>query len=131
MKRTNGRLWIAALLWSAVAVAACAHGDRGISRASIDRTRADHDTTIDRAACATKGGIVKPQGVGGFGFCAVPYPDAGQACSEKNDCAGNCIAPDGASKGQRAIGRCQATNAWEGCDATVDRGIVSETFCRD
>ena len=128
--RLANRQMSAALLWISVALAASAD-DRGTSRTEIDRMRRTADATIDRAACAAKGGTVKPQGIGGFEYCVIPYPDAGKTCTAKLDCAGRCLAPNHAAQGASAVGHCQATDAWEGCDATVERGVVSETFCRD
>lgn len=132
LKRSQ-KVWlvIAACIWFTTSLGACADGDRRTSHTDVERMRVAHDATIDRVACAAKGGAVKAQGMFGFGSCVTPYPDAGRTCSAKQDCAGRCLAASQAAPGTSAVGYCQPTDAWEGCYSDVERGVVSETLCRD
>lgn len=88
----------------------------------------------DAAACARAGGKMLPQGRMQSVRCVITYADAGQRCTDGDDCAGDCRVEDVANAptaGANAVGQCQASSSRFGCYTTVERGKAEATICVD
>lgn len=92
-------------------------------------------TPADEAsACAARGGKMLPQGRVQSLQCVVSYSDAGQRCTDGDQCQGSCRIPDVAEApraGTAAIGQCQPTSSSFGCYTTVEDGKAEATICVD
>ncbi|WP_299307412.1 hypothetical protein [uncultured Croceicoccus sp.] len=85
---------------------------------------------IDPAACEASGGHVDRRGRGQFETCVHPYGDAGQSCTDNQQCDGKCVAePDAGMTG--VVGECQADDALFGCYAEVVDGAAVRAICVD
>ena len=91
----------------------------------------------ERANCTARGGRIGVAGLAGGETCALPFHDGGRACTDRTQCTGLCLAPDGASEGGKpgvenpVVGHCQAYNYPYGCHATVDHGQLMGELCVD
>ncbi|MBA3050166.1 MAG: hypothetical protein KKE42_08825 [Alphaproteobacteria bacterium] len=88
----------------------------------------------DAAACAAAGGKMLPQGRMQSVRCVITYADAGQRCTDGDDCAGDCRVEDMANApaaGTNAVGQCQASSSRFGCYTTVENGKAEATICVD
>lgn len=89
--------------------------------------------TPDVAACAAKGGTVRPVCRMQKPACVIAYADAGKTCSDKSDCQGRCLyrgeAP--ADPATAVTGQCQANSDPCGCFTTVVKGHVGPGMCVD
>ena len=88
----------------------------------------------DASACAARGGKMLPQGRMQSLQCVVSYTDAGQRCTDGDDCQGDCRVEDVADAphaGAAAVGQCQATSSRFGCYATVENGKARAAICVD
>ena len=90
--------------------------------------------TEDAAACARAGGKMLPQGRMQSVRCVITYADAGQRCTDSDDCAGDCRVGDVANApaaGANAVGQCQVSSSRFGCYTTVEGGKAEATICVD
>ena len=89
----------------------------------------------EAAACAPRGGKMLPQGRMQSLQCVVSYSDAGQRCTDGDDCQGDCRVEetDGGfpTAGAAVAGRCQASSSRFGCYTTVENGRAEATICVD
>lgn len=88
----------------------------------------------DAAACARAGGKMLPQGRMQSVRCVITYADAGQRCTDGDDCAGDCRVGDVANApaaGTNAVGQCQVNSSRFGCYTTVENGKAEATLCVD
>ena len=88
----------------------------------------------DAAACAAQGGKMLPQGRMQTTRCVISYRDAGQRCTDGDQCQGSCRIPDVAAApaaGAAAVGQCQPTSSSFGCYTTVEDGKAEATICVD
>lgn len=88
----------------------------------------------DAAACAAAGGKMRPQGRMQSVRCVIGYADAGQACTDGDDCQGDCRIEDVANAptaGADAVGQCQAASGRFGCYTTIEDGKAEATICVD
>lgn len=88
----------------------------------------------EASACAAKGGQMLPQGRMQSLQCVLSYSDAGQRCSDSDDCQGECRVDDAAdapAAGAAAVGQCQATSSRFGCYTRVEDGKAEATICVD
>jgi len=96
-------------------------------------------TQAERELCTASGGKVVVAGRARYETCEMTYPDAGQVCSDKSDCHGQCVAnqtdarrlKDAANLAGQMTGTCQKTNSRFGCHAIVKNGTISATLCID
>lgn len=90
-------------------------------------------TSLPQASeCEKDGGVLKRVSRAQVEQCAVPYADAGKACSDKSDCIGACTAPYSDGGAQRASGTCQADSvALFGCYSIVEKGVAGPSICLD
>jgi len=93
-----------------------------------------HAAVVD----ACPGGAVRPVCRSQQDMCVTPYPDAGRACSDSTECAGDCLVDlavrcDGAGNcaesevpeiGASASGKCEVDNDPCGSRVEVVKGIV-------
>ena len=88
----------------------------------------------DAAACARAGGKMLPQGRMQSVRCVITYADAGQRCTDGDDCQGDCRVEDVANApaaGTHAVGQCQASSSRFGCYTTIEGGKAEATICVD
>jgi hypothetical protein len=107
-------------------------GPRVQSSETVQPNAGPGTAPIDAEACASRGGIVRT-GSAGASACAMPYRDAGKACTDGGECEGDCWArseekaPDGLVHGQ-----CQADNTAFGCHGRVESGrLEGPMICVD
>jgi hypothetical protein len=83
--------------------------------------------------CASRGGAWQRRGMTHGLTCVVPSKDGGKQCSDKNDCEFLCVyeaeVPLRPLIPGKALGRCTATNAVEGCYVPVTDGNASMRIC--
>ena len=90
-------------------------------------------TPAERGACEAVGGSIQPSGRLQWDNCVQPFADAGEACSGKADCVGECRyqGPAEMVSGASVTGKCQFTDARFGCYKTVENGRIARTLCVD
>ena len=77
-------------------------------------------------------GAIQPAGLMGRDYCVIPYKDAGKTCANDADCEGQCwISGVAAGPNPDVRGQCQPTNMPFGCNASLDKGVVSPVLCVD
>jgi hypothetical protein len=91
------------------------------------------ETPPDAAACARQGGTVRPVCMLGRPMCVIPFKDAGKACTDGDQCQGDCrysgsgkVSPD-----TPVTGQCQASNDPCGCFSRVEDGRITGGICID
>lgn len=99
--------------------------------ATSNPSASEADPVLDPAACAARGGTIRPLG-GRLQklACVVPYADAGKVCHDRSDCQGRCLATGTDATGA-ATGICQrdATSSF-GCHGWIENG-KAQTICID
>jgi len=90
----------------------------------------------EASACAARGGKMLPQGRMQSLQCVVTYADAGQRCTDGDDCQGDCrIEETNAggfpAAGAAAVGQCQRVSGRFGCYTLVEDGKAQATLCVD
>ena len=91
-------------------------------------------TTTRIPDCAARGGKLLPQGRMQTMVCVITYADAGQRCTDGDDCAGDCRVEDvtyAPAAGANAVGQCQASSSRFGCYTRVEGGKAEATICVD
>jgi hypothetical protein len=126
------------ILTAALLMAACQPmpaadaGSQGTDVSAQTPTRSPSSFTA--AECTERGGKMLPQGRMQSVMCVLTYTDAGQRCTDGDDCQGNCRIEDVAGApqaGQTAVGQCQASSSSFGCYTTVEGGKAEPTICVD
>ncbi len=88
--------------------------------------------SADPAACAAKGGTVRPVCRLQRPMCVIPFADAGRACTDGDQCQGDCRTegpkPDATGP---VTGRCQADTDPCGCWSNVEDGQLVGGLCVD
>lgn len=102
----------------------------------VVQTRVDPSVagSQDATACAAAGGKMLPQGRMQTVRCVISYVDAGQRCTDGDDCQGDCRIEDVANAphaGAPAVGQCQVTSGHFGCYTTIEDGKAEATICVD
>ncbi|MDP2765612.1 MAG: hypothetical protein Q8O54_12340 [Brevundimonas sp.] len=121
---------------AAVAMAACQPmpTDGGGPTEFADLADQGVVTTTRVPDCEARGGKMLPQGRMQTMMCVVNYADAGQRCTDGDQCQGDCRIEDVAdapSAGAPAVGRCQVSSSAFGCYTTVEDGKAEATLCVD
>jgi hypothetical protein len=110
-------------------------GKADLAQATPVAAQSASQTPKDEAsACAARGGKMLPQGRMQTLQCVVSYTDAGQRCTDGDQCQGSCRIPDVAEApraGAAAVGQCQPTSSAFGCYTTVEDGKAEATICVD
>lgn len=85
------------------------------------------------AECTAKGGAIRKVCRMQKPACVIPYPDAGQRCTDKSQCKGLCIVDSEKplEDGAAAQGRCQVDDDPCGCKIEVRDGKVAGGRCVD
>lgn len=128
------RLMMAAALFVAACQPMPADGGRTDLAEAAPAAPAAQTGADDAAACAARGGKMLPQGRMQTMRCVVTYTDAGQRCTDGDQCQGDCRVEDVAEAsraGAAAVGQCQATSSRFGCYTTVEDGKAEATICVD
>ena len=95
---------------------------------------AESSTQETQAACTARGGKLRRVGRLQSVQCVVSYPDAGQRCTDSDDCQGDCRIPENGAvpaEGAAVVGQCQQTNMSFGCFTRVEDGKADATLCID
>jgi hypothetical protein len=90
--------------------------------------------TADQASCAAKGGEWRPVCRMQQPACVLTFKDAGKACKDGDDCAGDCMAPNSAGfapTGATVSGVCAVNDDPCGCKQTVEDGKATAAICID
>jgi len=121
---------LAALLAAACQPIPAEGGKTDLAQAApVAQTPAD-----EASACAARGGKMLPQGRMQSMQCVVSYTDAGERCTDGDDCQGDCRIADVTNAphaGAAAVGQCQPTSSRFGCYTTVEGGKAEATICVD
>ena len=86
-----------------------------------------------QAVCETEGGTWRREGRLGLMACVMPHADAGQPCTDGDQCAGDCRLGDDKrpAEGEPVTGICQANTSNFGCFTRVEDGRAAHTLCVD
>ena len=88
----------------------------------------------DEASCKTQGGDWRPVCRMQQPACITTFPDAGKACTDGSQCAGDCLASaEGgfAAGGSAATGVCASDNDPCGCKQKIEDGKATAAVCAD
>lgn len=87
----------------------------------------------EAAACAARGGVMRPVGRAQSVRCIVRYADAGRACTDAAQCQGECLAVSGAEPDPSGVlhGVCSADSNRFGCRTVIRDGKARPTICVD
>lgn len=111
-------------LLAALALAGCAQTSTAVTPAATMPVAPETEE-----GCKAAGGSWGRVGMMGTLACTMPAPDAGKACSDSDECAGQCWSD--AAPGTTAKGMCQPTNMPFGCHSEVKGGVVQPALCAD
>ena len=117
------------IMAAALLAAACQPLPAGGGIAPATQTSADA-----AAACAARGGEMRPQGRMQTLQCVIAYADAGKRCTDGDQCEGDCradIAGGMPEAGAPVVGLCHADSGRFGCYATVEDGKAGVGICVD
>lgn len=87
----------------------------------------------EAAACAARGGVMRPVGRAQSVRCIVRYADAGRACTDAAQCQGECLASSDGEPDQAGVvhGVCSADSNRFGCRTVIRDGKARPTICVD
>ena len=88
----------------------------------------------DEASCKTQGGDWRPVCRMQQPACITTFQDAGKACTDGSQCAGDCVAGTDApfaEGGAAATGICAANNDPCGCKQKIEDGKATAAICVD
>jgi putative hemolysin len=88
----------------------------------------------DQASCIAKSGEWRPVCRMQQPACVMTFADAGKACTDGDDCAGDCMAPNSAGfapTGATVSGVCAVNDDPCGCKQTVESGKATAAICID
>ncbi len=90
-------------------------------------------TSAERAECEAVGGEIRQTGLAGWEHCIQAYPDAGEKCSDSQDCVGHCLVESEFVDMDTPTdaGRCQAADSPFGCMQMVADGRATPALCVD
>ncbi len=117
------RALIAAL---ALAASACTPVTEAAEPASTPQTA--------EADCTARGGTMQRVGRMQTLQCVVRYADAGNRCTDGDDCQGDCRIEGNKAEpneGEAAVGQCAASSNRFGCYTQVEDGKSQGTICVD
>ncbi|EKY27354.1 hypothetical protein HMPREF0185_02082 [Brevundimonas diminuta 470-4] len=116
-------------LSGALLLCACAPGGSVSAPASSNAPT----QSAEASACAARGGEMRQVGKLQSWRCVVKYADAGQRCTDKAQCQGDCLADPAShpAPGAPAAGICAADSNTFGCRTTIRDGKANATLCID
>jgi len=87
----------------------------------------------EAAACAARGGVMRPVGRAQSVRCIVRHADAGRACTDAAHCQGECLAAPGAEPDPAGVvhGVCSTDSNRFGCRTVIRDGKARPTICVD
>lgn len=88
----------------------------------------------DEASCKTQGGNWQPVCRMQKPACVTTFSDAGKACTDGSECAGDCMANPEApfpTAGTTATGVCATNNDPCGCKQKIEGGKATAAICVD
>lgn len=123
-------------LFAAVLMAACQpvpeKGDYGFGNEPAPVQVAESPAA---AECMERGGRMQQLGRMQTMQCVAPHADAGQPCTDSDQCVGQCRIDNAAARssaaGASVVGQCQADSNPFGCYATVEDGKAQARICVD
>lgn len=119
-------------LLSCLLLAACASGPGAHAVPAAQAESGSADAAPDAASCAAQGGSMRPLGRRGLLRCVVPFADAGKACSDSDQCQGDCLVATPVASGAPAQGTCQRDISENfGCRQEVRGGVGAAQICID
>ncbi|MCD9005103.1 hypothetical protein LDO31_02420 [Luteimonas sp. XNQY3] len=90
----------------------------------------DKASVTNEAECIAVGGQWTRLGRAPVEQCLRQTTDAGKACTDSEQCEGQCLAPEGSVDGARVGGSCSVDTNPFGCQQRL-RGGVASTICVD
>jgi len=88
----------------------------------------------EAAACTSRGGAWQPICRMQTPACVMTFADAGKACTDGDDCSGDCLAkPDAefGADGAAATGICASNDDPCGCKQKIEDGKATAAICVD
>jgi hypothetical protein len=87
----------------------------------------------DAANCSAAGGKIRNVCRRQVPACVVPFPDAGQRCTDNSQCKGKCIVDSDhvPAPNENVVGRCQQDDDPCGCKIEVVNGKIGGGACVD
>jgi putative hemolysin len=119
------------MMIAALAVAACSPAE---PPPAAEPAPASTATSADHADCLARGGEWRSVCRMQEPACVVKFADAGKACRDGADCAGDCMAPSNggfAPTGAEVSGACAVNDDPCGCKQTVEDGKATVAICID
>ena len=113
------------LFLAATLVACAAPAERPATQGGPDMATVTHE-----ADCMRVGGEWTQLGRAPVKQCLRQTTDAGKACSDSQQCEGQCIAPEGTTDGAETGGACSVDTNPFGCQQRVRDGVAM-TLCVD
>ena len=113
------------LFLAATLVACAAPAERPATQGGPDMATVTHE-----ADCMRVGGEWTQLGRAPVKQCLRQTTDAGKACSDSQQCEGQCIAPEGTTEGAETGGACSVDTNPFGCQQRVRDGVAM-TICID
>ena len=86
---------------------------------------------MEARLCRAKGGTVEQAGMLGHERCTMAYSDANMACTDSDQCQGQCRSMSQANNESNVIGQCQPTDNPFGCFTEVKNGKTEFGLCVD
>ncbi|HOZ27821.1 MAG TPA: hypothetical protein PLH23_11120 [Hyphomonadaceae bacterium] len=105
-----------------------------VTSSETPSTAPEQIVATDEASCKTQGGDWRPVCRMQKPACITTFPDAGKACTDGSQCAGDCVAsPDAgfADGSAAATGICAANNDPCGCKQKIEDGKATAAICVD
>nr|WP_241093703.1 hypothetical protein [Xanthomonas sp.] len=119
-------------LLSCLLLAACSNGPGAHAVPAAQADSGSATAAPDAASCAAQGGSMRPLGRRGLLRCVVPFADAGKACSDSDQCQGDCLVATPVASGTPAQGTCQRDISENfGCRQEVRGGVGASQICID
>jgi len=121
--------WLAGIL-VALAVSACAPLEQTPPQTNSVEKPVPAST---QSACLSQGGDWAPICRMQQPACVLGFSDAGKACTDSDQCQGNCYASlsDGPPDGRAVAGQCAVNSNPCGCNVRVEDGKATPTLCVD
>ncbi len=88
----------------------------------------------EATACSSKGGAWQPICRMQTLACVMTFTDAGRACTDGDDCSGDCLAAPTAefgADGEAATGICASNDDPCGCKQKIEDGKATAAICVD
>ena len=81
--------------------------------------------------CSAQNGTLQPVCRRQMLQCVIAYRDAGKACTDGDQCAGDCLYEGPENPSGAVTGMCQANSDPCGCKTTIEDGRIARSLCVD